>query len=139
MHSVSSSSIYVFIFWLILLIFVIAFSVVTTKAYASALLNPPTSSTPWSTSSGSSSNNYSSLSEALSWFEALLGIFWAIVVIACGSAGAVRAWEISKNLRFFIIVMIFYIIGFFVPILQFIAACVSLSKIKQYLSLYKPS
>lgn len=139
MHSVSVSSIYVFIFWLILLIFVIAFSVVTTKAYASALLNPPTSSTPWSTSSGSSSNNYSSLSEALSWFEALLGIFWAIVVIACGSIGAVRAWEISKNLRFFIVVMIFYIIGFFVPILQFIAACVSLSKIKQYLSLYKPS
>lgn len=139
MHSVSVTSIYVFIFWLILLIFVIAFSVVTAKAYASSLLNPPTTSTPWSTTPGSSSNNYSSLSDALSWFEALLGLFWTIVVIVCGAVGAIRALEISKNLRFFIIVMIFYIIGFFVPILQFIAACASLSKIKQYLSLYQPS
>lgn len=100
MHSVSVTSIYVFIFWLILLIFVIAFSVVTAKEYASALLNAPTTSSPWSTSSNPSSNNYSSLSETLSWFEDLLGIFWTIAVIVCGAVGAIRAWEISKIYAF---------------------------------------
>lgn len=133
MQSVSIGSICVFVFWSILLIFVVAFVIAIETSQASAL-NSTASITP-----SSSLNNYLSLNVALVCFEALFGIFWVIGNIVCGIVSIVRAYELSRKSFSFKVIMILYIIGIFIPIFQLIAACISLSKIKQCLALYQSS
>lgn len=133
MQSVSIGSICVFVFWLILLIFVIAFAIATAASYAL----PSTSIIP--TTPSSSLNNYLSLNAVLICFEAIFGFFWVMGNLVCAVVCAVRAYELSIKSRSFMVVMILYIIGIFIPIFQLIAACISLSKIKQCLTFYQPS
>lgn len=128
MQSVSIASIYVFVFWSILLIFVAAFAIAIEASYASVL-----------TSTVSTLNYFSSLNVALFCWETLFGIFWAVAILTCGIFGAVRACELSRESFCFKVTMILYIIGIFIPICQLIAACISLSKIKKHLSLYQTS
>lgn len=133
MQSVSIASIYVFVFWSILLIFVAAFAIAIEASYASVLTS--TVSTP----TISTLNYFSSLNVALFCWETLFGIFWAAAILTCGILGTVRACELSRESFCFKVTMILYIIGIFIPICQLIAACISLSKIKKYLALYQSS
>lgn len=137
MQSVSIGSICVFVFWSILLIFVVAFVIAIETSQASALVSALNSTA--SITSSSSLNNYLSLNVALVCFEALFGIFWVIGNIVCGIVSIVRAYELSRKSFSFKVIMILYIIGIFIPIFQLIAACISLSKIKQCLTLYQSS
>lgn len=132
MKSVSIGSIFVFIFWSILLIFVVAFAIAFETLRISA------STFTVSTKPSSSFLNYlSSLNVVLVCWEAIFGIFWVVAIFTCGIFGAVRACGPSRESFCFKVIMILYIIGIFIPILQLIAACISLSKIKKYLSLYQ--
>lgn len=136
MQSLSIGSICVFVFWSVFLIFVVAFVIAIETLYTSALISTLTS-TASTTPSSSLINYLSSLNVALVCWEAIFGTFWCVAILTCGIVGIVRAYELSRKSFSFKVIMILYIIGIFIPILQLIAACISLSKIKKYLSLYQ--
>lgn len=151
LRSVSVASINNFIIWFILAIVLAAISIAISTinkhsllaSYIAYLQQPPSSSgsypPPSSTGSGTSTVSAISnaktlfaLDTALVSFEVIFGVFWGLFVLICGIFGAVRALELSKKSDFFIIIMVLYIVGIFIPPFQVMAAFISLSKIKEY-------
>lgn len=143
MYSVDLGSIYVFAFWLLFLIILVALAIAIPILTTNPLLqSPPTPSYFGPTGSKASSllsYQLTSLNIAMTSTEVAFGLFWGVGILICGIIGSIRAWELSKKSRFFTIIMIIYIIGIFIPIFQLIAACISISKIKEYLVIYQSS
>lgn len=144
MYSVDKGSIYVFAFWLIFLIILVALVIAISILNTNSLLQPSPTTPSYFASTGSkasSSLSYelSSLNITLISVEVAFGLLWGVGILICGIIGAVRAWELSRKSRFFTITMILYIIGIFIPVFEIIAACISLSKIKEYLIIYQSS
>lgn len=143
MYSVDIGSIYVFAFWLFFLIILVALAIAISILTTNSLLQPP-STTPYFGSTIPKESSLVSyqlffLNIALTSIEVIFELFWAVGIFICGIIGAVRAWELSKKSRFFTIIMIIYIIGIFIPVFEVIAACISISKIKEYLVVYQSS
>lgn len=142
MYSVDKGLIYVFAFWLIFLIILVALVIAISILSTNSLLQPtPTAPSlfAFTGSKASSSLNYelSSLKITLISVEVAFGLLWGVGILICGIIGAVRAWELSRKSRFFTITMVLYIIGIFIPVFEIIAAFISLSKIKEYLIIYQ--
>lgn len=152
MRSVSVASINTFIIWFILAIVLAALSIAISTINKHSLLEsfiaylqqppsssgsgayPPSSSTG-TTSTASAINNAKTLfalNTSLVSFEVIFGVFWGLFVLICGIVGAVRALELSKKSDFFIVIMVLYVLGIFIPPFQVMAAFISLSKIKEY-------
>lgn len=119
MHSVAVGSVVIFFLWLLLLIlFIVGASLLT-----SAVINSTYTS---------SSSSYSPA--AASFYAAALILwllFWFIGNLVCGIVGSVRSSGLSKKVDSFTVIMILYIIGIFIPIIQVVAAFMALSRIKQ--------
>lgn len=151
MRSVSIAAINTFIIWFILAIVLAALSIAIstinkhsfTESLIAYLQQPPSSSGSYPSSPPSTGGTSTvsavntvktlyALDTTLVYFEAIFGIFWGLFVLICGIVGAVRALELSKKSDFFIVIMVLYIVGIFVPPFQVMAAFISLSKVKEY-------
>lgn len=125
MRSVAIGSIVMFFLWLIFLILMIAaFGAVA----ASAISNPNAldpSSDPLISSAAVSTASFVVVALVF-WI-----LFWAVGNLVCGIVGSVRASGLSKKVDSFNTIMILYIIGIFIPIIQVIAAFMAISKIKK--------
>ena len=143
MYSVDCGSIYVFAFWLLFLIILVALAITIPMLSTNSLLQPPLTPSYFGPAGSKASSLLSyqlaSLNIAMTSTEVAFGLFWGVGILICGIIGAIRAWELSKKSRFFTIIMIIYIIGIFIPVFEIIAACISISKIKEYLVTYQSS
>lgn len=140
MYSVDLGSIYVFAFWLLFLIILVALAIAIPILNTNPLLQQPSTPSYFGPTGPKASSLLSyqltSLNIAMTSTEVAFGLFWGVGILICGIIGSIRAWELSKKSRFFTIIMIIYIIGIFIPVFEVIAACISISKIKEYLVTY---
>lgn len=121
MRSVAIGSIVVFFLWLI---FLILMFIALGLFAAASITNPDTFS---SASASAELAAASFVTVALVFWI----LFWVVGNLVCGIVGSVRASGLSKKVDSFNTIMILYIIGIFIPIIQVVAAFMAISKIKK--------